>query len=200
MEQNLKEGKRLYRKGKIGAASAALQSVLREYAWCPTPLSNEEIAMYVQPAEQLLRRCFDESGVGDEAMALRGKEDDLIERMQEGISQLYDQELALEEVRSELERLKKSQPEAMYAYARGEIERRTDDARQSLQRGEKPEATDAYRDVVTLLDWFPELDPAGEIRRDVAKQLASLEAAAGREVEGPEQPKSGASELPNRSA
>ena len=52
MQGNLAEGKRLYRKGKIGAAATALQRVLKEYAWCPTPLSDEEIATYVQPAEQ----------------------------------------------------------------------------------------------------------------------------------------------------
>ena len=176
MRNNLDTGRRRYREGDVAGATAALQQVMKEYTYCPA-LSDDEIASFVQPARRLLLRCYDESGVGDEALALKGKQDVLRVSIREGVHRLLDQELALEEVHSEIERIKQTRPDEALAYVRSEVSRLTARASSAAEGEQTERAIAAYRDIAALIDWFPEVDLDGRLAARVQDEIRILAAA-----------------------
>ncbi|MFQ5654701.1 MAG: hypothetical protein ACE5GW_08225 [Planctomycetota bacterium] len=175
MRAYLEEGRRLYRKGELTAAITPFQKVLEEYAWCPTPLDDGEIATIVRPAERLLERCFEESGIGGRGLELSGRESELLERLRQHAERLLDAEVALEDVDSSLERIRKADPEESLGYAMREVERLMRKGLHAVERRNQREALIAFRDVLTLLKWFPEIDPELTLSQDVERRLEALE-------------------------
>ncbi len=178
MDANYEEGRRLYQSGKLGPAIGQFQKVLEEYAWSPATLSDEEVATFVQPAQHMLDRCYEESGIAPEAWTLRGREESLAQRIRERTGDLEAKNDALEAVTASLERWKREHADQGVVRALGEMERRAQDANGALQRGEPREAAIAARDILTLLELFPELDPNAEHRDDIARLLRKLQAPA----------------------
>ena len=140
-------------------AIESFQRVLEEYAWSPVALSKEDVETIVEPADHLLRRCLQESGSGEEALRLLGQESRLLEELKTNTDDLLDQERAHAEADGNMHRL---------------CERAVGEGLAALKRGERRTATRAFEDVLTLLTWFPDLDPDGKLRRAVDQHLKAL--------------------------
>ncbi|MEM7168207.1 MAG: hypothetical protein AAF581_22355 [Planctomycetota bacterium] len=180
MAAYLTEARRLYRAGRVGGAIAAYERVLSEYAVSPVPLSQDEVNTLVAPAEFGLRRCFEELGVAGNA-DLPGERSHLLSALRKDAHRLLEQQQALEKAESDVEEIKSQNPEEGLQRARQEIDRSLLKAEESLAQGKRTDAADALRDVLTLLEWFPTLDPEGALSRRVAGELDTLTAGGEQE-------------------
>lgn len=171
----LTEARKLVGEGRTAEAIINLRKLLDEVAWSPVPLSEEHLQSIVEPANQLLERCFSEDGEGGEAAHLSGREAQLVEGLRRSSERLLAIETAIEMARSRAEILSDSDPERGLLTALGEIDRLMLKGRESLGQGRKPEAATAWRDVLTLLEWFPDIDRGGELARELKIQLFLIE-------------------------
>lgn len=161
MSSYLEEGKRCYRSGQISQAIDYFERVLEEYGNSPLPLGEEHVSVIVQPAERLLNRCFEDSGLGPEARRLHARRADLL-------SALDESSLLIREQEAELEKLWGDNPEHRTARARQAVDEQMLAGIRALDMGAQREARLAFGDVLLLLDWFPSLDPDQKIRDRVS--------------------------------
>lgn len=178
----LTEARRLYRSGRVGAAIAHYERVLSEYAVSPVPLSPDEVNTLVAPAEFGLRRCFKELGVSGSA-DLTGQRSTLLSALRRDAHRLLEQQQELDQAESDVEKLKSQNPELGLSRARDEIDRSLQKAENAVALGKTSEAEAALRDVLTLLEWFPTLDPEGVLSQRVAGELDRI-AAPTEDAEG----------------
>lgn len=174
MKAYLAEGQRLYREGQLGGAIRAFERVLEEYALSPAALGPQELDTILAPAQHGLEQCFAESGQGAEAMRLAGQRSLLLEEMVAGAGRLLDQEQALAAAERDVAAIREQDSVQGLELARSQIERRLREARSALESRSVRQAVLSFRDVLTWLEWFPALDSAGVLARDVRAQLDQL--------------------------
>lgn len=176
MSAYLDEGKRLYRKGRIVGAIGAFERVIEEYANSAVALTDEQLSTIVAPAEHYLRGCYEDRGVAAETLRLRARRSDLLAEVEAGAKRILEQQQALEEIDSSLERIRDRNPEEGIRLAASAAEAQMRAGLEAMENGRSREARVAFRDVRILLEWFPSLDPEQRLLRKVSELIQEIEA------------------------
>ena len=162
--------------GRTMEALQAASKVLDEYSWCPTPLPEEIVREVVGRADRVLEQCLGGSGAAEtaEARKLLETQLELIGRLRKDFSQLMATELALAEADESAQRITGRGPEDGAAQIARELSDSLKAAEGALTAGQPREALRRYREILILLEWVPNLDPRGTIRRRLEEQVEAL--------------------------
>lgn len=178
MRAYLAEARRHLAAGRTHAAIRSASKVLEEHSWSPAILPEDVVREVVVEAERLLEECMGATATAkDSAVAreLRERQIALIHKLRERFDHLIATQFALAEAdESALRLVGRNDGEGSRSLTK-EFAERMEAAEQALAAKRPDEAARHYRDLLLLLEWFPELDPEGTIAPDLAGQLAIIE-------------------------